>query len=186
MRARSSAVILLAAILLPVTAGADPGHTRGFTLGLTAVQPLPPWTDAGFGLAPWAGFAAPAWGKWNVTARAGWIGHFDEQQSVGNGPTESIRYKNWELPLLVGFEYSGRAAQSLLFSGEVGYVLRSTRAEYAHEPATSSTDHGAGVAIGGGYRISNFQLRVQWFMLGLPDPVKHKAVMFGLQSLVPI
>ena len=99
---------------------------------------------------------------------------------------ESIHYDNWELPVLFGVEYAGRGAHGLLFSGEVGYVLRSTRAEYAHEPATSSIDHGAGVAIGGGYRFANLQVRLQWFMLGIPDPVKHKAVMLGVQWLIPV
>jgi hypothetical protein len=72
MQARYSAVILLAAIRLPVTAGADPGRMRGITRGLTAVQPLPPWTDAGFGLAPWAGLAEPA--RRNGTSPRAWAG----------------------------------------------------------------------------------------------------------------
>lgn len=76
--------------------------------------------------------------------------------------------------------------RGLLFCGEVGYVLRSARADYAHEPTASSIDHGAGIAIGGGYRFSDLQARVQWFMLGIPDPVKHKAVVVGVQWLLPV
>jgi hypothetical protein len=187
MRARCSAVILLLVLLLvPQAAGAEPGQMRGVTLGLTAVQPLPPWNDAGFGLAPCAGFTLPVWGRWSATARASWIGHVDKRLTVGDGSGGTIRYEAWELPILVGVEYAGRGAHGFLFCGEVGYVLRSSRADYAHEPTASSIDHGAGIGIGGGYRIWDFQARAQLFMLGIPDPVKHKAVMFGVQWLLPV
>jgi hypothetical protein len=183
MRARSSLLCLVATLAVPAIAGAEPGQTRGLTVGLTALQPLSPWKDAGVGAAPWVGFTAPAWQSWNVTARAGWVGHLDKQQTVGS---ESIRYKSWELPVLVGVEYARPAPQGLLFSAELGYVLSRTRAEYRHEPDATATDHGAGLALGGGYRIDNFQVRVQLFMLGLPDPVKQKALMFGLQWTLPL
>jgi hypothetical protein len=65
-------------------------------------------------------------------------------------------------------------------------VLRHSRAQYRHEPAVSATDHGVGIAVGGGYRINHFQVRLQGFMLGIPDPVKHKALMFGVQWTLPI
>lgn len=174
---------MIAALLIPVSASAEPGHQRGLTLGLTAVQPLPPWKDAGLGVAPWAGFATPAWGNWNATARVGWMGHADKQQTVGS---EAIRYSNWELPVLAGIEYAGAGKRGPLALAELGYVLHHTRAEYRNEPAASSTDHAAGLSLGGGYRIDDFQVRVQYFMLGIPDPVKHKAVVFGLQWTVPM
>lgn len=186
MQARCSAIVLLAMLAAPVTAGAEPGHARGITLGLGAVQPLPPWNDAGFGLAPWAGFFQPVSARWSITARVGWMVHMDREQSVGSSPKETIRYEHWELPVLVGAEFSGRGDRGLLLSGELGYVLRGARADYAHEPDASSIDHGAGVAIGGGYRIGDLRARLQWFLLGLPDGVKHKVLMLDVQWLFPL
>jgi len=183
MRARSSVLCLVAALLAPTAAAAESGPTRAATLGLTAVQPLPPWKDAGLGLAPWAGFIMPAWRDWKVTGRAGWIGHLDKEQNVGS---ESIRYQNWELPVLAGIEYSPAGERGLLFSAELGYVLQHTRAEYLNEPAATATDHGGGIAVGGGYRINGLQIRVQYFMFGLPDPAKQKALMFGVRWSLPM
>ena len=88
--------------------------------------------------------------------------------------------------MLAGVEYSKAADRGFFFSGELGYVLRHTRAQYEHEADVSATDHGVGMALGGGYRINNLQARAQYFILGLPDPVKQKALMFGLQWTVPI
>jgi hypothetical protein len=174
-----------------LTARADPAlpeepHARGFTLGLTVVQPLPPWNDAGFGLAPWAGFAMPVWRNLLATARVGYIGHLSKTSAAGSADTESIDYSSWELPVLLGVEYARPGFHGFLLSGEIGYVLRGSGAEYSHEADTSSTDHGAAVALGAGYRIWRIEVRVHWIMLGLPDPVKQKAVMLGAQWLLPI
>jgi len=191
MRAPSSAAIFAAALLLSLTAHADPAlvqlaHARGITLGLTAVQPLPPWNDAGFGVAPWAGFATPVSRSLLATARVGYVAHRHKVVTVGSDPTESITYSSWELPVLAGIESLPAGEHGLFVFGELGYVLQHTRAEYPHEPAATATDHGAGIGIGGGYRIGGFQARVQYFMLGLPDPVKQKAIVFGVQWLLPI
>lgn len=191
MRAPNSATILAVVLLLPLTVRADPAlpeqaHARGLTLGLTAVQPLPPWNDAGFGLAPWVGFSIPVWRNLLATARVGYIGHFGKTSEVGDAAAESIDYSSWELPVLVGVEYARPGRHGFLLSGEVGYVLCGSGAEYAHEAAASSTDHSAGVALGVGYRIWRLEVRVHWVMLGLPDPVKQKAIMFGVQWLLPI
>jgi hypothetical protein len=191
MRARSSAAVLAAVLLLPLTARADPDlreptHARGLTLGLTAVQPLPPWNDSGFGMAPWVGFAVPVWRDFLATARVGYIGHLEKTRTVGSVVTESIGYSSWELPILAGVEYARPGSRGFLLSGEVGYVLRSSSAKYAYEADTSSTDHGAGLALGAGYRIGRIELRVHWVMLGLPDPVKQKAIMLGGQWLLPV
>jgi hypothetical protein len=191
MRARNSTAILAAVLLLSLAARADPNpseeaHARGFTLGLTAVQPLPPWNDAGFGLAPWAGFTLPVWGNLLATARAGYIGHFEKTSTAGGSESESIDYSSWELPVLLGVEYARPGFHGFLLSGEIGYVLHGSGAEYSHETDSSSTDHGAVVALGAGYRIWRIEFRVHWIMLGLPDPVKQKAVMFGVQWLLPI
>ena len=185
MRARDSAFALLL-VLVPTTAAADPGPVRGINLGLSVVQPLPPWTDAGFGLAPWVGFTVPVRGSWSATARAGWMVHMDKKITVGANPGETVRYEHAELPILVGVEYARGGRRGFLLTGELGYVLRRSRADYAHEPDASRVDHSAGVAIGGGYRISSFRALLQLCMLGLPDPVKHKAVMLGVQWLFPV
>jgi hypothetical protein len=186
MRARNSAAILAALLLLPLAAQAgpdlqEPTRARGITLALTAVQPLPPWNDTGFGLAPWVGFTMPAWRNLLATARLGYIGHLEKTRTVGSAATESIRYSSWELPILVGVEYARPGRRGFLLAGEVGYVLRSSSARYSYESATSSIDHGAGLALGAGYRIGRLDLRVAWVMLGLPDPVKQKAIVFGGQ-----
>jgi hypothetical protein len=191
MRAPSSTAILAAVLLLPLAARADPNlpeeaHARGLTLGLMAVQPLPPWNDAGFGLAPWAGFTLPVWRNLLATARVGYIGHFEKTSTAGSADSESIDYSSWELPVLLGVEYALPGFHGFLFSGEVGYVLCGSGAEYSREADTSSTDHRAVVALGAGYRIWRIEVRVHWIMLGLPDPVKQKAVMFGVQWLLPI
>lgn len=183
MRARSSLLLLAAVLGVSAHATAESGHRRGVTLGLTAVQPLPPWKDAGFGVAPWLGYATPLWRNWCGTVRAGWIGHVQKQQTVGG---ESIHYSNWELPLVAGVEYSRSGEQGLLLCAELGYVMHRVRAEYRYEPVASSTDHRAGLSLGGGYRINRFQVRVQLFMLGIPDPVKDKALVFGMQWTLPM
>jgi len=191
MRAPNRAAILAALLLLPLTARADPAppepaHARGLTLELTAVQPLPPWNDAGFGVAPWVGFTMPAWRNLLAAARVGYIGHLEKTRTVGSATPESISYSSWELPVLVGVEYARPGRHGLLLSGEVGYVLCGSGATYAHEAAASAIDHGAAIAIGAGYRIGRFEARVQWIMLGLPDPVKQKAILFGGQWLLPL
>ena len=182
----TSTVILAAALVLPASADAEPPPGRGITLGLAAVQPLPPWNDAGFGAGIWAGFVLPASASWSLTARAGYLRHLDKQLTVGSAATESVSYGNWELPVLAGVEYAGSSLKGFLVSGEVGYVLHGSHADYAHEADQSSVDHSAGVAIGAGYRYRRFEARVHWVMLGLPDPVKQKAVMLGVQWLLPI
>ncbi len=183
MRARSSLLALAATLLVAANAAAEPGRPRGLTLGLTAVQPLPPWNDAGFGVAPWAGFVTPVSRYWSATGRVGWIGHVNKQQTVG---TEIIHYSNWELPAFAGVEYSRDADHGLLFAAQLGYVLHHGRTEYRHEATESLTDHGAGLSLGGGYRINRFQARVEYMMLGIPDPVKMKALVFGLQWTLPL
>jgi hypothetical protein len=125
----------------------------------------------------------PAWSNWSVGLRAGWIGHLNTEQQVGS---ETIRYSNWELPVLAGIEYWKASEHGVLFAAEFGYVCRYTRAEYRYESASTETDHGVGLAVGGGYRVKDLQLRVQLFMLGLPDPLKHKALMFGVQWNLPL
>lgn len=191
MRAPISTAFLAAVLLLPLTARADPAvreeaHARGLTLGLTVVQPLPPWNDAGLGLAPWAGFAMPVWRDLLATARVGYIGHLDKTSTVGSDDTESIDYSSWELPILLGAEYAPPEFHGVRLSGEIGYVQRGSGATYTYEADTSSRDHGAALALGAGYRIWRIDLRLHWIMLGLPDPVKQKAVMFGLQWLLPL
>ncbi len=191
MRAPISTTILAAFLLFPLSARADPAvsdaaHARGLTLALTVVQPLPPWNDAGLGLAPWAGFTLPVWRDLLATARVGYIGHLDKTSTVGSDDTESIDYSSWELPILLGADYAPPGFHGFRLSGEIGYVLRGSDAAYAYEADTSSRDHGAAFALGAGYRIWRIDVRVHWILLGLPDPVKQKAVMFGLQWLLPI
>jgi len=191
MRAPNKTAALAAVLLLPLAARADPAppeeaHARGFTLGLMAVQPLPPWNDAGFGLAPWAGFTLPVWQNLLATARVGYIGHFEKTSTSGGSEGESIDYSSWELPVILGVEYAFPGYRGFLFSAEFGYVLHQSGAKYSHEPDTSSADHGAVLALGAGYRIWRIEARVHLMVLGLPDPVKQKAVMFGVQWLLPI
>ncbi len=189
MRAPSS--ILVALIALPLAASADPAlpgpaYARGLTLGLTAVQPLPPWSDAGFGVAPWVGVSIPAWGDLLATARVGYIQHLDRNLTVGGVNSESISYSSWELSVLVGVEYARPGRHGLVLSAEAGYVLHMSGADYAYEADASATDHRAAIALGVGYRLSSIEARVHWVMLGLPDPVKKKAIMLGVQWSLPM
>jgi hypothetical protein len=109
----------------------------------------------------------------------------DKQQRVGDG-AGWVRYEGWELPVLVGLEYAASEDRGWLLAGETGYVLRVSRAAYSHEPEVSATDHGVGVGIGGGYRVDRLQARAQLFLLDVADPVKNKALVFGLQWRIPM
>jgi hypothetical protein len=166
-------------------ARAEPAPTRGVTLGLTGVLPLPAWRDIGPGAAPWVGAVLPAWGRWASTARAGWVGHFAKEQTVGSEVKGTIRYEGWEMPILLGVEYPTGLRTTFIFSGEIGYVLRRSRAEWEKE-TMESTDHGIGLAVGGGYRVGHLQARLQLFLPSIDQPFKYKALLAGLQWTLPL
>jgi hypothetical protein len=89
------------------------------------------------------------------------------------------------LPILAGVEYPKGVGRGWLFAGELGYVLRATSVEWEGK-TQDSTDHGVGMAVGGGYRVGGFQARCQLFVPHVAEPVKYKAVMLGLQWAVPL
>jgi hypothetical protein len=178
---------VVGATVLFLTGGAraEQAPTQGVTLGLSGVQPLPHWRDIGPGASLWAGAVLPAWGRWAWTGRGGWVGHLEKEQTVGSEVKGTIRYQGWEMPVLLGVEYPTQPRATLIFIGETGYVLRRSRVEWEGE-SMESTDHGIGLAVGGGYRVGCFQVRAQLFFPSLRQPVKYKALLAGLQWAFPL
>lgn len=136
-------------------------HTLGADFLL--VVPVGKYADAsgvGFGLL--ARYELRLMSAFALTGRFGFVGH------AAHKPGGSLKYRTWELPLLVGGRYYSKIG--IWAGAELGLVVMGFRGSSAFGgPSYTDTDPKFGMMFSGGYRWQDLDFGLALFVPDIDD-----------------